>query len=118
MQIQIKRVYSPVSPEDGIRILVDRLWPRGITKDQAKIDLWPKAITPSTVLRQWYHQDLSQWEAFRATYLLELAQSPEILAELRTLAVDNTLTLITAAKNETHNHALVLKALLLQQHSD
>ena len=109
MQIQIKRAYSPVTAEDGLRILVDRLWPRGIKKQDAKIDLWPKEITPSTVLRQSYHQDLIAWEEFRAKYLLELIQHPETLAELRRLGQQNNISLITAAKNTSQNHAVVLK---------
>ncbi|WP_448762118.1 DUF488 domain-containing protein [Acinetobacter tandoii] len=109
MQIQIKRAYSPVTADDGLRILVDRLWPRGIKKQDAKIDLWPKEITPSTLLRQSYHQDLIGWEEFRAKYLLELRQHPETLAELRRLVQHHNVSLITAAKNVTQNHALVLK---------
>ena len=112
MQIQIKRVYSPVTAEDGLRILVDRLWPRGMKKEDAKIDLWPKDITPSTALRQAYHQELIGWEEFREKYLRELEQYPETLAELRSLAQQHKLSLITAAKNETQNHAVVLQALL------
>lgn len=109
MLIQIKRAYSPVTADDGLRILVDRLWPRGIKKQDAKIDLWPKEITPSTVLRQSYHQDLIGWQEFRAKYLLELRQHPETLAELRRLVQHNNISLITAAKNATQNHAVVLK---------
>ena len=114
MQIQIKRAYSPVSTEDGLRVLVDRLWPRGIKKQDAKIDLWPKEITPSTALRQSYHQDLIGWEEFRKQYLLELTQYPEKIAELRGLLQHNNISLITAAKNETQNHAVVLQELLRQ----
>ena len=114
MQIHVKRAYSPVEAEDGLRVLVDRLWPRGIKKEDAKIDLWPKEITPSTTLRQAYHQDVIGWEEFREKYLLELEQYPETLAELRHLLQQHNMTLITAAKNETHNHAVLLQALLQQ----
>ena len=109
MQIQIKRAYSLVPIYDGLIILVDRLWLRGIKKQDAQLDLWPKVITPSTVLRQSYHQDLIGWEEFRAKYLLELRQHPETLAELRRLVQHHNISLITAAKNATQNHALVLK---------
>ena len=114
MQIQIKRAYSPVSSDDGLRVLVDRLWPRGIKKENAKIDLWPKEITPSTALRQAYHQDLIGWEEFREKYLLELEQYPEMLTELRSLLQQHKMSLITAAKNEMQNHAVILQELLKQ----
>ncbi|WP_445116491.1 DUF488 domain-containing protein [Acinetobacter sp. WZC-1] len=113
MDIRIKRAYVAPSAADGKRMLVDRLWPRGIKKQDADIDLWPKEITPSTELRKWYHEDTVQrWEEFQQRYRAELMQYSDRIRQLREMATRETVTLITAAKNETHNHATVLKQLL------
>ena len=113
MNIQIKRIYEAVSPADGKRILVDRLWPRGISKAQAQLDLWPKELTPSDALRQWYHEDIEQrWDEFQQRYQAELAGQQEALQQLRDLARQEKITLLTAAKNAGKNHAEVLKRIL------
>ena len=112
MQIMMKRIYSPYDEQDGIRILVDRLWPRGIKKEDAKIDLWPKAITPSNELRKWYCHDEKNWPKFERRYQAEIRLQPEILDELKQLAKQEKITLLTASKHEQYNHVIVLKALL------
>lgn len=113
MNIQIKRIYEAVSPADGKRILVDRLWPRGVSKAQAQLDLWPKELTPSDALRQWYHEDIEQrWDEFQQRYQAELAGQQEALQQLRDLARQDKITLLTAAKNAGKNHAEVLKRIL------
>lgn len=115
MTIAIKRVYDPATRTDGTRVLVDRLWPRGLTKADAAIDEWLRDLAPSDELRHWYHARPGEWTAFRQKYLKELRQ-PERelrLQQLYELAHKNKrLTLLFASKNETHNNALVLKELL------
>ena len=113
-RIRIKRVYEAPSPSDGKRILVDRLWPRGVSKDRADLDQWCKEIAPSDALRHWFHADPSQWEAFEARYQAELATKPELLRELASLADEGVVTLLFASKNEEHNNATVLRERLLQ----
>jgi len=115
MAIALKRAYDKPSASDGTRVLVDRLWPRGIKKDDAKIKLWPKDVAPSNELRKWFHQRPSMWMQFRERYLKELAR-PEAAAALEQLselnAAKKKLTLIFASKNEQYNNAVVLKELL------
>jgi len=111
--IRLKRVYDKPAPTDGVRVLVDRLWPRGLKRDEARIDHWLKDIAPSTTLRQWFNHDLARWDGFSDRYRLELQHNPAPLAELRMLARRaRTLTLLFAAKDAEHNNAVVLKALL------
>jgi uncharacterized protein YeaO (DUF488 family) len=110
--VRIKRVYDEPATEDGIRILVDRLWPRGIAKDMARIDEWLKEIAPSDELRKWFGHDPARWEEFRERYRRELEAKAEILDGLRKLAGEGTVTLLFAAKDEEHNNALVLKEIL------
>jgi uncharacterized protein YeaO (DUF488 family) len=115
MTIAIKRVYEPPSPADGIRVLVDRLWPRGLTKEKAKVDEWLRDLAPSNELRHWYHAQPDQWEAFRKKYLQELEEPDrhEVLGRLYELAHGKQrLTLLFASKRETQNNATVLKELL------
>ena len=112
MQIQIKRAYAEVLPSDGKRILVDRLWPRGIKKEDAKIDLWPKEITPSTELRKWYAHDPEHWEVFQQYYKAELVEQAKMLQQIRAMAKQEQVTLITAAKSKDYNHVIVLKQVL------
>ncbi len=115
MTIAIKRVYEPAMRTDGARVLVDRLWPRGLTKAKAAIDEWLRGLAPSDELRRWYHARPDQWPAFRQKYLRELAQ-PGCEAGLQQLYElahkKKRLTLLFASKNESHNNALVLKELL------
>lgn len=110
--IKIKRIYDPASPKDGKRILVDRLWPRGIKKDEAKIDEWLKDIAPSNELRQWFSHDPSKWEEFKKKYKKELKNKPEILKMTKEKAKISTITLLFAAKDMGHNNAVVLKEIL------
>ncbi len=112
MNIQIKRVYAAALASDGKRILVDRLWPRGIKKADAKIDLWPKDITPSTELRKWYAHKPEHWEKFQQCYRAELHSQAELLQQIRQMAEQEKISLITAAKSENYNHVIVLKQVL------
>jgi uncharacterized protein YeaO (DUF488 family) len=115
MTVAIKRVYEPASRVDGSRVLVDRLWPRGLSKEQATVDEWLRDLAPSNELRRWYHARPDQWDAFRTRYLKEL-KNPECQDGLRRLYElsrrKKRLTLVFASKDETHNNALVLKQLL------
>ena len=112
--IIIKRVYEIPDEKDGKRILVDRLWPRGLTKDKAKIDLWLKDIAPSTALRKWYGHDPEKWEEFKRRYFDELKDNKEQVSLLKNEMKNGTVTLIYGAKDETHNEAVVLKDLLIK----
>jgi uncharacterized protein YeaO (DUF488 family) len=107
-KIQLKRIYEPVEKTDGKRILVDRLWPRGVKKEDAHIDEWMKDIAPSVNLRKWFNHDVSKWTEFTGRYTLELKQNPAVKL-LKQLTDENpVLTLLYAAHDEQHNHALVL----------
>jgi len=108
MSIQLKRIYESPAPTDGQRILVDRIWPRGITKEQANLDLWLKEIAPSTPLRKWFGHDPEKWEEFRAKYRAELESNPAI-ATLKALVRKSEVTLVYAAKDDKHNHVIVLR---------
>ncbi|WP_298438815.1 DUF488 family protein [Geobacter sp.] len=110
--VGIKRIYDPPAPEDGTRVLVDRLWPRGIAKDEARIDEWLKEIAPSDELRKWFGHDPARWEEFRERYRRELEAKGEPLERLRALAGKGTVTLLFAARDEEHNNAVVLKEIL------
>ena len=110
--IKLKRAYEKHSREDGERILVERLWPRGLTKLKAKIDLWLKDVAPSTELRRWFGHDPEKWNAFRQRYQKELKQKDELIKLLKRKAKARTITLIYAARDEEHNGALVLKQFL------
>lgn len=112
ISIEIKRVYDPHAPEDGTRILVDRLWPRGLKRDQARIDLWLKDIAPSKDLRSWFGHRPERWEEFRRRYQAELEARPDQMKRLREAAGNGPCTLLYAAHDTNHNNALVLKSLL------
>ncbi len=112
MPILLKRAYEPFSAGDGFRILVDRLWPRGIAKDTAHIDLWLKEIAPSTALRQWFGHDPARWQEFRRRYREELQHNPEAVAQIVAHLRPGTVTLVYGAKDEQHNQAVVLKEYL------
>lgn len=111
MAISIKRVYESVSESDGKRVLVDRLWPRGLTKTEAKIDVWLKDIAPSDALRKWFGHDPQKWADFQEKYKAELKGNPA-LAELKALAKKEAVTLLFAAKDEEHNNAVALRQIL------
>lgn len=110
--IKLKRAYAAAEEEDGFRILVDRLWPRGVSKSSARIDLWLKEIAPSAELRKWFGHDPSKWTAFRQRYLRELKQHPEAIDRLFEPIRDGPVTLVYGAKDEEHNNAVALKEFL------
>jgi uncharacterized protein YeaO (DUF488 family) len=114
MNVRVRRVYEPPEPDDGVRILVDRLWPRGLAKDAARVDEWPKGLTPSTELRRWYHADDRPYEEFRERYEAELAapEAAELLDHVRELAGKGPVTLLTASRSPEAGHAEVLARLL------
>ena len=110
--IKIKRIYEQPDPADGQRLLVDRLWPRGLSKEQAGVDRWLKEIAPSDELRRWYGHDPGKWQEFRSRYRGELEAKRELLDQLADLARGQTVTLLYAAKDEEKNNAVVLKEVL------
>jgi len=112
--IRTKRVYEPPKREDGYRVLVDRLWPHGLSRDAAQVDLWLREVAPSDALRRWFGHDPAKWTAFREKYRAELRSvAEEPLAELRRLAAEQpVLTLLYAAKDDRHNNAVVLREML------
>jgi uncharacterized protein YeaO (DUF488 family) len=112
MMVKLKRVYEAPSKEDGTRILVDRLWPRGLSKEKAHVDLWLKEVAPSTELRKWFAHDPAKWPEFEARYRAELKQNPLQLALLKQAAANGPATLLYGAKDEEHNQAIVLQKLL------
>jgi uncharacterized protein YeaO (DUF488 family) len=111
--IRLKRAYDSASPGDGARILIDRLWPRGVRKADAAIDVWAKDVAPSTALRRWFGHDPARWHEFRRRYSEEIHRRRNRLDELRTLAQKGRITLVFAARDEAHNDAVVLREILL-----
>jgi uncharacterized protein YeaO (DUF488 family) len=107
--IRLKRAYEPPERTDGFRVLVDRLWPRGLTKSSARIDLWLKELGPSTALRNWFSHDPSRWESFRARYFRELEKRPEAVQQLDEHLRRGAVTLVFAAKDPEYNNAVALK---------
>ena len=109
--LRIKRVYEPPEPEDGLRVLVDRLWPRGLSREKAQIDLWLKEIAPSDALRRRFHRNPAGWEDFKTAYYTELERPPAQLAvrDLLERLRHEPVTLLFAARDETHNNAVALK---------
>jgi uncharacterized protein YeaO (DUF488 family) len=110
--IRVKRVYDPPSSDDGLRILIDRLWPRGLSKDILKLDAWVKHLSPSNELRKWYQHDPEKFAEFRRHYIAELKSEREALDELRGTVKGRTVTLLTATKELDLSHATVLRELL------
>jgi uncharacterized protein YeaO (DUF488 family) len=111
--IQTKRVYEKPTKGDGLRVLVDRLWPRGLTKEKAKVDFWMKEIAPSDELRKWFHHEKGSWGEFEKKYKAELAKKKELLGELRELEDKHgTVTLLYGSKDEKQNQAVVLAGIL------
>jgi uncharacterized protein YeaO (DUF488 family) len=111
--VQIKRVYDGYDKKDGYRILVDRLWPRGVSKEKAKIDEWMKDIAPSTELREWFGHDPAKWTEFQKRFKEELQDKKDLLAHIKDIEKkEKTVTLVFAAKDETHNNAVVLLKML------
>ncbi|MFM9847389.1 MAG: DUF488 domain-containing protein [Hyphomicrobiaceae bacterium] len=114
--IALKRIYDSTEPADGVRVLVDRLWPRGVKRETAAIDHWAKAIAPSTELRQWYDHRPERWPEFQMRYRLELGADAAVaeLARLKSIAKTKTVTLLTATRSETENHTIVLRQMLVE----
>lgn len=110
--IHLKRVYEEPSRKDGFRILVDRLWPRGLTKQRAAVDLWLKDVAPSTELRNWFAHDTVKWKQFQARYRKELGKKKDALDLLKQKSKEHTVTLVYGARDEEHNEAIVLKRIL------
>jgi len=114
MDVRLKRAYDPPAATDGYRVLIDRLWPRGISRDRAKLDDWEKELAPSTELRKWFGHDPTRFERFRQRYIDELRHQRPLLSALRRRARDGTLTLVYSAHDEEHNDAVVLSEVLLR----
>jgi uncharacterized protein YeaO (DUF488 family) len=111
--VRLKRAYDPPDRTDGRRILIDRLWPRGVTKVEAGIDEWLKDLAPSTELRKWFGHEPGRWSEFQRRYAKEIHGHPELLAHLRELAREGPITLVYSAHDELHNDAVVLRHVLL-----
>ncbi len=111
-KVRIKRAYLPPSPQDGVRVLVDRLWPRGLRKADAAIGHWLKDVAPSDALRRWFGHDPDRWSEFRRRYKAELKRNRAALKQLREIAARRRLTLVFSAHDEAHNQAVVLKEIL------
>ena len=112
LHIQVRRVYDPPEADDGARVLVDRLWPRGVSKERAHLDLWLKDIAPSTALREWFNHDPAKWSAFEERYQAELSANPVAVAQIMALIKQGPVTLLYGARDTEHNEAVVLAAWL------
>jgi len=107
--IRVKRIYESPNPDDGFRILIDRLWPRGIKKDDAKIDLWLKEIAPSDSLRKWFNHDSEKWEEFKSRYVKELDQNQDLVDQLARHVRKGAVTFLFSAKDKSYNNAVALR---------
>lgn len=112
MRIRIKRIYDSLAEDDGFRVLVDRLWPRGVKKADARLDLWAKELAPSPELRKWFAHDDAKFSEFQKRYRVELAEKQQLIDELIQTAAESPITLLFAAKNLHCNHAVVLREYL------
>jgi uncharacterized protein YeaO (DUF488 family) len=112
--VKLKRAYEPPAADDGTRILIDRLWPRGITKERAAIDQWMKDISPSTELRKWFGHDPARWDELRRRYAQEVRQNADLIDQLRSFARQGAITLVYSARDEKHNDAVELRELILR----
>ena len=112
-RVRVKRAYEPPAPDDGTRILVDRLWPRGLKKEKAALDEWMKEIAPSTELRKWFGHAPERWQEFRHRYRSEIQQHPAELEQLHKFTQNGPVTLVYSAHDDEHNNAVVLKDFLL-----
>jgi len=113
--IRLKRAYDPPAADDGVRVLVDRLWPRGLRKAEVLADLWLKDAAPSAALRAWFGHDPARWDTFCERYRAELAGRPDVIAQLLALVRQGRLTLLYGARDEAHNQAVVLRDVLAQR---
>jgi uncharacterized protein YeaO (DUF488 family) len=112
MPVVIKRAYESLSASDGYRVLVDRLWPRGLTKEKLKLDVWMKDLSPSPELRKWFSHDVAKWAEFQKRYRKELQAHPDLIQELKKRSRQGRVTLVFAAHDEVHNNAALLKKYL------
>ena len=112
MDVRTKRIYDPPAPEDGYRVFIDRLWPRGLRKDRARFDVWRKELAPSTGLRRWFGHDPEKWDEFKTRYFRELDEQAEAVEELAAVARERTVTLVFGAKAERYSNAAALKEYL------
>ena len=112
MSVTIKRIYEPVATSDGFRVLVDRLWPRGVSKEAARVDVWLKEVAPSTGLRKWFDHDPAKWAEFRERYRRELKDAPALSELIGLVRKHRRVTLLFGAKEERFNQAVVLKELI------
>lgn len=112
MDVRLKRAYEPAATSDGYRLLIDRLWPRGISRERARLDAWERELAPSTELREWFGHEPSRFEEFRRRYIEELRRERPRLSELRRRARNGTLTLVYSARDTEHNDAVVLADVL------
>jgi uncharacterized protein YeaO (DUF488 family) len=115
MNINLKRVYVPPSEEDGLRVLVDRLWPRGVSKKEAQVDLWVKELAPSDELRRWFGHDRNRWAEFKRRYFIELDHKAERVQDLLDRIDDDAVTFVFAARDEQANNATALREYLLDR---
>lgn len=111
-ELRVKRAYEPHANADGVRLLVDRMWPRGVTKEALHIDEWLKDVAPSTELRKWFAHDPSRWAEFKRRYFAELDERPEVVTELRRRCRGHVVSLVYGAKDDEHNNAVALKEYL------
>ncbi|HKJ76436.1 MAG TPA: DUF488 domain-containing protein [Gammaproteobacteria bacterium] len=116
MPVRLKRVYEEPAKADGERILVDRVWPRGLSKDEAAVDRWLKEVAPSKELRQWFGHEPERWDGFRERYFRELDENPDAVGELVEAAGRGTVTLVFGAKDTRNNNAVALREYLRQRH--
>lgn len=114
MKVFVKRIYEPAAKSDGFRVLVDRIWPRGLSKEDAHIDLWLRDIAPSTALRKWFNHDPARWGEFQLRYHAELREKRALLATIIEQAKTRPVTLLYSAKDEQHNQAVALRSFLLE----
>ncbi len=112
MKIRLKRVYAAPAKQDGCRVLVDRLWPRGLSRKSARVDHWVRDVAPSTALRKWFAHDPARWMEFKKRYFRELKNNADDVKQIRALAKQGTVTLLFAARDELHNNAVALKQYL------
>ncbi len=115
MDLKLKRIYEPAEKDDGFRVLVDRLWPRGLNKENAAFDHWLKAIAPSAELRKWFNHEATKWKEFQKKYKKELEANKEAVSELKKYLAKGNVTLLYAAKDEAHNQAIVIKDFVLSR---
>jgi len=115
LDIRTKRVYQPPDPHDGFRVLVDRVWPRGMAKEHVRADLWLPDVGPSTALRKWFAHDPSKWQEFKKRYFAELDKNPKSVQILLEAAAEGTVTLLFSARDAEHNQAIALKEYLLSK---